>query len=476
MSPTFRSDVSGPSRPLPHVWEFAVGGGHAPLALRADWQSHARRAHAELGFRHVRFHGILSDDMGTLITHEGKALTSFFNADQVLDALLDMGIRPFVELSFMPSTIASGDTTVFAYRGNVTPPRDYGEWEALIGKLVGHWVDRYGAAEVRSWPFEIWNEPNLRQFWTGTRAEYFELYRHSVKAIRRVDPELVVGGPASARNEWIPEFLEFCEREGLPVDFVSTHHYPTDTFGSPGDAGSRLAASERGVLRRQAARAREQTGSKSLYYTEWNSSSDSRDPLHDEPYAAAFVVKTALEAVDHVDGYAFWGVSDIFAEDYFPSVPFHGGFGLLNVHGIPKPTYRAFELLHGLGSERWEVEGAHDTVDAWVVRGEGEITILVTNHAPPRHPIRAERVVVELSGTGAPLGGWIRRLDADHANPKRAWQDMGSPEYLSEAEVGTLEAASRLVVEPIAWRHGEGIAVECTLPPHAVAAIRLEFA
>lgn len=453
-----------------------MGGGHAPLALRSDWQSHARRAHAELGFQHVRFHGILSDDMGTLITHEGKALTSFFNADQVLDALLDMGIRPLVELSFMPATIASGDTTVFAYRGNVTPPRDYGEWGALIGKLVGHWVDRYGAAEVRSWPFEIWNEPNLRQFWTGTQAEYFELYRHSVEAIRRAGPDIAVGGPASARNEWIPEFLEFCAGQGLPVDFVSTHHYPTDTFGSQGDTEFGRAASERGVLHRQAARGREQAGSKPLYYTEWNSSSDSRDPLHDEPYAAAFVAKTALESADLVDGYAFWGVSDIFAEDYFPSVPFHGGFGLLNLHGIPKPTYRAFELLHGLGRERHEVEGAHATVDVWVVRGKGEITVLATNHAPPRHPIGAERIVVELSGTAAPLGGWIRRVDTDHANPKRAWQDMGSPEYPSEAEVGALEAASRLVDEPIAWRYGERIAVECTLPPHAVAAIRLEFA
>jgi xylan 1,4-beta-xylosidase len=290
-----------------------------------------------------------------------------------------------------------------------------------------------------------------------------------------VDPQLAVGGPASARNEWIPEFLEFCAGEGLPVDFVSTHHYPTDAGGSPGDTESRLAASERGALRLQAARAREQAGSKPLHYTEWNSSSDSRDPLHDEAYAAAFVVKTALEAVEHVDGYAFWGVSDIFAEDYFPSVPFHGGFGLMNLHGIPKPTYRAFELLHGLGSERLEVEGAHDTVDVWVVRGEGEITVLVSNHAPPRHSIGAEEVRVELWGIGAPLRGWIRRVDADHANPKRAWQDMGSPQYLSPSEVSALEAASRLTVEPIAWREEEGISVACTIPAHAVAAIRLEL-
>lgn len=453
-----------------------MGGGHAPLALRADWQSHARRAHAELGFRHVRFHGILSDDMGTLITHEGEALYSFFNADQAFDALLEMDIRPFVELSFMPSMLASGDTTVFAYRGNVTPPRDYDEWGAVIEKLVRHWVDRYGAGEVRSWPFEVWNEPNLEMFWAATQADYFELYRHSAEAIRRVDPDLAVGGPATARNEWIPEFLDFCAREDLPVDFVSTHHYPTDAWRPPGVAGRAPDAGGRGVLRVQAACAREQAGSLPLYYTEWNSSSDSRDPLHDEAYAAAFVVKAALEAVGLVDGYAFWSVSDIFAEDYFPSVPFHGGFGLLTLHGIPKPTYRAFELLHGLGSERWEVDGVHDTVDAWVVRGEAEVTVLLTNHAPPQRPIEVEEVRVELRGAAAPRRGSIRRIDTEHANPKRAWEDMGSPEYLSTAEVMALEAASRLLDEPITWREDEGIAVECTLPPHAVAAIRLDLA
>ncbi|CAN5893392.1 hypothetical protein BH20GEM1_BH20GEM1_13880 [soil metagenome] len=174
MSADFRCDVSAAARPLAHVWEHAVGSGHAPLALRADWQAHVRRAHAELGFRHVRFHGILSDDMGTLITHVEKPLYSFFNADQAFDALLDMGVRPFVELSFMPWRIASGDRMVFAYKANVTPPRDHAEWSTLIGKLVGHWVERYGVEEVRRWPFEVWNEPNLEQFWAGSQAEYFE--------------------------------------------------------------------------------------------------------------------------------------------------------------------------------------------------------------------------------------------------------------------------------------------------------------
>src|ERR1700691_1029654 len=182
--PDFTCDFAQLGKPFPHFWEHTVGSGHAPLALRADWQAQLRVAHHELGFRHVRFHALLSEEMETLICEEGELLYSFFNADQVMDFLLSIGMRPFVELSFMPVTLASGNTTVFRYRANVTPPKDYNQWAILIGKLVAHWVERYGAKEVREWFFEVWNEPNLKAFWTGTQQDYFKLYRVTAEAIK----------------------------------------------------------------------------------------------------------------------------------------------------------------------------------------------------------------------------------------------------------------------------------------------------
>jgi xylan 1,4-beta-xylosidase len=155
----------------------------------------------------VRFHGLLSDDVGTVVTHKDELLYSFFNADQIIDFLLSIGVRPFVELSFMPTALASGSKTVFNYRGNVTPPRDYAQWSTLIHTLVGHWVDRYGIHEVSEWFFEVWNEPNLKAFWTGTQRDYFRLYRVTAAAIKTIDPSLKVGGPATARDGWIEEFL-----------------------------------------------------------------------------------------------------------------------------------------------------------------------------------------------------------------------------------------------------------------------------
>ena len=238
-----------------------MGSGHAPLALRADWQAQMLRAHQELGFRHVRFHALLSDEMGTLLCEENQLLYLFFNADQIVDFLLSIGMKPFVELSFMPETLASVPTTVFSYRANVTPPKDYAQWATLIQKLVTHWVSRYGAAEVRTWFFEVWNEPNLAAFWTGGQDGYFQLYRCTAAAIKGVDASIKVGGPATADNKWISEFLAFCRTNSVPVDFVSTHHYPTDAFGTPGaDTMTQLEHAPRGMMRTQPATARKEAG------------------------------------------------------------------------------------------------------------------------------------------------------------------------------------------------------------------------
>jgi xylan 1,4-beta-xylosidase len=484
----FHCDLAGPATACPHFWEHSVGGDHAPMMLRADCQEQLRRCRAELGFRHVRFHGLLSDDMGTLITHRDEPLYSFFNADQIWDFLLEIGMKPFIELSLMPWSLASGDQTVFRYRGNVTPPKSYQRWSILIGKLVVHWVERYGIEEVREWYFEVWNEPNLHHFWTGTQQEYFELYRSTVEAIKGVDGQLRVGGPATAKNGWIEEFVAFCEKSQLSADFISTHHYPTDvvegtSLGDEEDVTeAQLARSRRSILREWARDVRRQARGRPVYYTEWNTSSNPRDPRHDEPYAAAFVTKTVMEASGLVEGYSFWTFSDIFAENYYPSIPFHGGFGLLNLQGIAKPTYRAFELMHRLGTERLLVDGLHQTVDAWVIRGNksatgNEATVLLANGALPRHPIESQQVRVRLTGTGQPLAAQIERIDEEHANAKRHWQAMGEPKYPSGAQVEQLQAASRTTKEPQPWTCKAGvIQLDVDLPPQSVAAITLEFA
>ncbi len=477
MTARFSGDWGGPATAFPHFWEHTVGSGHATLGLRADWQAQLKRAHYDLGMRHVRFHGLLSDDMGTLVSEGDEFFYSFFNADQIFDFLLSIGMKPFVELSFMPSTLSSGDQTVFHYRANVTPPKDFAQWSVLIRKLVTHWVDRYGLDEVRQWFFEVWNEPNLTAFGSGKQNEYFELYRYTAEALKSVDGALKVGGPATAENAWVDDFIAYCSGNGLPIDFISTHHYPTDAFGKPGDdTETQLSKSTRSILREQTRTVRKQAGTLPVYYTEWCTSSNPRDPMHDDPYAAAFIVKTILEAAGLVQGYSYWTFSDIFEENYFPSVPFQGGFGLLNIHGIAKPAYRAFQLLHELGTELMPVDGTHLTVDAWLVRGAESATLVLTNYALPRHPIATESVIFTLKGMASIAEASIQRIDLDHANAKRRWEQMGKPDYLSAAIVAELESISNLRKDAQAFRaEGGGLTFDVTMPPQSVAAIQLRY-
>jgi xylan 1,4-beta-xylosidase len=481
MAAIFSSDLAAPGTPLPHFWEHTIGSGHATLALRADWQAQMRRAHDEIGARYVRFHGILDDDMGTLIEQGGVFIYSFFNADQIFDFLLSIGMKPFVELSFMPGALASGTATQFHYRANITTPRDPAAWSVLIRKLAQHWVDRYGIDEVRQWFFEVWNEPNLTAFGSGEQSDYFNLYRYTVEPIKSVDARLKVGGPATAANAWIGDFIAYCHANALPVDFISTHHYPTDAFGKPGDdTEAQPAAGTRSVLRDQARLVQQQAMGLPVYYTEWCTSSNPRDAMHDDPYAAAFIIKTVLEANGLVEAYSYWTFSDIFEENYFPSLPFHGGFGLLNIHGIAKPAYRAYQLLHAMGDEMLEFTGEHDTVDAWLSRHSDKPTsaavIMVSNFALPRQAITDEQLMFSVANAGPVSAVTVERIDLDHGNAKRHWEQIGKPDYLDAQALTALHKASELVSEPINFTHeGDGIRFDLHMPPQSVAAVQLHY-
>ncbi len=427
--------------------------------------------------QHVRFHGLLSDSMGTFLIHKDKPLYSFHNIDASYDALLEMGVRPVVELSFMPSALASGKQTVMHYADNVTPPKDWGRWESLIEKLVRHWVGRYGIDEVARWPIEVWNEPNLKSFYTGKFDDYITLYEHTSRIIKNIDSRLVVGGPVTAKNEWLNQFVEQCEKRDLPLDFLSTHIYPTDALGAEGDdTRSQLAHSERDMLIEKAQAAFEAAKGRPVWYTEWSSSSNPRDPLHDESFAAAYAVKAILDNARLVEAYSWWTFSDIFEENYFPSQVFQGGFGLLTIYNTPKPAYAAYRLMNGLGDEQLIVDGGHKTVCCWATRGERKIAVMLVNLALPEHDIQAETVRLQLKHVPQPGGVYVQRVDDEHCNPKRLWQEMGSPRYLDESQVALLEDAGRPSAGPIEYQYdadSQNVDATLTLPPQGLALLTI---
>jgi len=487
MTVDFFVDLKRKGTPFAHYWEHCVGSCHAIMGTRQDWRKQLEKSHRELGFQYVRFHGLLNDEMSVVNKdRDGNLSYSFFNIDSVFDFLLSIGMKPFIELGFMPEALASSTTTCFHYKGNITPPADYDQWADLIKTLTQHLVERYGLTEVRSWFFEVWNEPNLKFFFDGTQEDYFKLYRTTCLAVKSIDSQLRVGGPATSINAWIPETITFCKKTNTPLDFISTHHYPTDDplwknssismeefFTNFAD---QFGTYERGILQKMTVKARQEAGDLPLYYTEWNTSAVLPDPIHDEAYSAALVAKTIADNDGLVQNYSFWTFSDLFEEAGQFSAPFHGGFGLQNIHGIPKPTYRLFEMLHGLGNERLKVEGGViSTVEMLVVKKTSEVTLLVYIHDIPGSDIHPEDVVIKLDGVSVNSTASIIRIDGDHVNPKQKWIDLGSPAYPDKSQLEQIEKASQFRTKPFKLQIEDGVGLlKFSIPEHGSVEIKVK--
>ncbi|MDY8025498.1 GH39 family glycosyl hydrolase [Paenibacillus polymyxa] len=495
MKASFNVNTNANTLPFPHYWELCVGSCHAYTALRADYQRMLTQAHEELGFQYVRFHGLFDDDMSvyTVNALTEQELYSFHNIDVIFDFLLSIGMKPFIELGFMPTALASGDKTCFLYKGNITPPKSYDQWSELVNKFTTHVVERYGIEEVRTWFFEVWNEPNFSFFWSGSKEEYMKLYEYSARAIKQVDEHLKVGGPASAGNAWITDLINYCNHNHVPLDFISSHHYPTsDPLGSIGDHEvfdieaimkmdkedkNKMFASllnphyERGVMAVMTEKAKQESGNLPLYYTEWNSAAFPYK--QDDPYAAAFVVKTLADNVGLVEGYSFWTFSDIFEESVQQSLPFHGGFGLLNIDGVPKPTYHAFSIMHELGTERIPTEPCElETLELCATKKDSGLALILYNHHTPEGEISGAEVSIKIEGDLHGKQVTIRVIDEDHANPKAKWMEQGCPEYPTKLQIQELFQASELISKPVELKEtDDGWVIELYVKPHSVTAI-----
>lgn len=512
---SFTLNERADTRPNDRYWQFCVGSCHAALALRADYQRQLKRAHDELGFQRVRFHGIFDDNMQVVTSfHDYLPLPgskkvktrSFYQVAVVYDALLEIGIKPFVELGFMPSVMGRGKRTVFHYKGNVTPPKEYEAWRRLIQDFIRFLIGRYGKSEIESWFFEVWNEPDLRGFfWTGSQAEYFLLYKTTVNAIKDIDPNIRVGGPATSQNRWLPEMRAYCEKERLPLDFLSTHHYPGDDIGlpiltsenisrmlfaakrNPGDNISQvirkmmyrpqlLPLIQKDSMLRQAQQARQEAGDIPLLYTEWNVNPTCTAPLHDTTQSSSYIVKHVMDCQYLMEGCSFWCFSDIFEESTFLPQPFTGSFGLMNIYGIPKPSYWAFYLLKLLGDKRYILPTTHEDVEFAAFRSEDEIQLLVYHQSYVMQEGATEPVQITLQ-TGREVQSVRRwRIDRTHGNPLPLWQEMGSPDLLTPEQAAEIEEKSRLKPEEIPFRlSSSGVILETAIADNDVQLITVSL-
>ena len=439
-------DAQAPAKPFPHFWEQMFGSGRAILSLRESYREDMRAVKKVADFRYVRFHAIFHDEVGVYNEDEhGNPVYNFAYVDQIYDGLLKNGVKPFVEISFMPKKLAFNPDALhpFWYKQNVSPPKSMERWDDLIRHFAQHLVDRYGIDEVAQWYFEVWNEPNI-DFWNGIprQKSYFELYAHTARTLKSVNPRLRVGGPATAAAHWIPEFLKYANDNHVPVDFVSTHGYaddtPEDMLGTTQDIPMdervcRAAAKVRGEIKASA------MPTLPLFWTEWNVQGmrESRDTI--------FVGPAVANTVRQCDGLSemmsFWTFSDVFEEGGPIPKPFIGEFGLRAEGGINKPSYYAWGLLHHLGSERIP-NAAHDVIVTKMANGG--LSIALWNLVDPDKKGETRTIQLAFAHVAPNAKVTIERVDEDHGNVLKRYQAMGSPLNPTPAQVEQLNRETAL--------------------------------
>jgi xylan 1,4-beta-xylosidase len=362
-----------------------VGAGRAAEGLRADWVRDLAIVHKECGFKYIRFHGLLHDEMGVYSEDKlGKPIYNFQYVDALYDSILNIGMKPFVELAFMPDKLKSNDKTIFWWKGNISPPKDYDKWQKLITALTKHWTERYGENEVKQWYFEVWNEPNLDFFFSGTQADYFKLYESSVKAVKSISQNYRVGGPATAGRAWIPETIDFAAKNKVQLDFITTHDYGVNGIGFDDDGNQKLFLdTSPNAIIGGVKEVNKQIKSSAmpnlpLHYTEWSSSYSPRDPVHDSYISAPYILSKLKGSQGFIDSMSYWTFTDIFEESGTVPNPFHGGFGLINFQGIRKPSFYAYQFLNRLGNEELKSSDS----DSWTTRTKNGVQVLLWNYTP----------------------------------------------------------------------------------------------
>ncbi|WP_374055809.1 helix-turn-helix domain-containing protein [Rossellomorea sp. FM04394] len=462
-------DGALPGQPYDQYWNVLTTAGRAAEALRSDWQEQFLKLKEELDFQSIRFHGIFNDEM--MVYHEspeGKAIYNWNYVDKLYDFLIKTKTQPFVELGFMPSSLRRSDETIFWWKGNIAPPHDMGKWIDLVKNFIRHCIQRYGIEEVRKWNFEVWNEPDLEGIcWAGTREEYFEFYEATARSIKSVSSELKVGGPALnygtvLQKTWLTDFLAFCEGNEVPIDFISFHMY-SEYINTAETTSARLTEIKQATFYQEIIGSVQQTlaaanrNDLSLHVTEWNFSLFSRNLIHDTMFMGPFIIKHVLDSIGKVRSLGFWTFTDIFEEFLAGTSIFHGGFGLMNMQGLKKPSYYAYYLLNKLGGQL--VTKGENYI---VTKQNDDIQILAFNYShvdqlfmegdwsgmteKNRYSVFELKEQISLELTLQNVSGNYKythyQLDRNHGSVFDEWLAMGAPESPSPEEIDYLAKRS----------------------------------
>lgn len=469
---TIRTDR--PTVPLLHNERAMIGVSRAEELLWEPVQDMLREAQKTIGFRYVKMHSILDDSMMLYSEYGDSIHFNFLLIDRVFDFLRSIGLKPYVQLSFMPKALAKfPDKTTFFTDVITSPPNDYVKWNRLIKTLVLHLIERYGMEEVLSWPFAVWNEPftSVKLFGFAREQEYYELFANTRATLKEIDARLLVGGPShfsayGKRDDSLFRFLSWAQSNKCLPDFLDVHYYDTDCsklfLDSDGiKISTQLSASVTSFVKyaKSIHQELEQRGFGAIpiYLTEWNSTTSHRDLLSDTCFKSAYIVKNLLETCDSFAGVGYWLLTDLHKESLLNDKLFHGGLGMFTMNGIKKPAFHAFCLLSMLGDELIEKGDGY-----FVTKKGNSLVVLLYNYHhfsnayanevginctyTSRYSVfpdqKSKAVTLEFPNMKGSYIATHSIVNRAHGSAFDAFLKMGAVEPLSEADTAFLKAQS----------------------------------
>jgi xylan 1,4-beta-xylosidase len=484
---------------------------------------------------YIRVHNLLTSGDGTASLKWGStnaytedaAGNPIYNwqiVDRIFHTFQQSGVKPLVEIGFMPEALSTHPQPYrhnfpngSIYTGWAYPPKDYQKWAELVFQLTKHLRERYGDAEVKTWRWEVWNEPDI-DYWKGTPEEYFKLYDYSADAVRRALAEAKIGGPDSTgparpkAAEFLRQFLQHCEsgrnyatgKSGAPLDFISFHPKGSPTWQSDHvqmgiaaqlnaiDQGFKIVSSFPKWHDTPIILGESDPEGCAACSAEKNPQNGYRNgPLY-ASYTAEAVDRTVeLASREHVNltGIVTWAFE-------FEDQPYFAGFRELASNGLDKPVLNAFRMFGLLAGQRIEAtssaaldtdlvlrEGVRQKPDINVIatRSEHAVKVLLWNYHDD--DLAASPALVKFIISGFPEkveNGLLQhfRIDSSHSNAFSAWKSMGSPQQPTADQYKKLESAGQLELltspEWVHIQHGT-VQLQVELPREALSLVKIEW-
>lgn len=513
---TIEVNLHDQTKKIKHTWKNLITFGRAKEGLFKEVQEHLIDIQKSIGFKYVRFHGILDDDMMVYgEDKEGNTILNFVYIDKLIDFLYTIGLKPFIELSFMPRQMARENNRIFYYESIISMPKDLKKWDHLIRGLVNHCVNRYGMDEVETWYFEVWNEPEIKgAYWYDEYEDYYKLFQSSYNTIKSISKRIKVGGPSITSSnysidKYLVDFLEYTNSKGCTPDFISYHMYPREDLqldweninsekiiksNSKLNRVSNLSSNPDMLIEKiyQVKQKSTQVNPKIKEYhiTEWNSTSFHRELINDTTFKGAYIVKNVLDTLDQVDSLGYWVASDLLEESRLSVNFFHGGLGLITNNGIKKPAFYGYSLLSKLGNELIVKKKCYA-----VTKSNKGYQVIIYNYS---HYDKVycldetcsisltDRYKVFLNNTVQKVSIKLNGIEQDKYRMKKyslnrhcgsafdEWVKMGYPSYLDKEEVEYLKCKSSLGIEVNNIDIKDEIIIKTELEPNEVQLYTIE--